>query len=431
MEWQQRAIELKKQKRGYERIFKQLKSEFPNDNLTNEKILAFLQEYKAKKILGKEENNDSLKMDLFKQKAIEITINKDGSQTSGTWVELYTKDRLKDKDFLLQLHGYDPKEFTVEWAKSTIWQNSSNKDGITDLYASKITIRKRTVDDGIRREDVMELFKEITNGMKLPVATRHKTKSKKLLEPNIMDLHYGKLAWAGETSENYDHKIAGKRLMLVADDMLSKTSHIEFEKAVVPFGNDYFNFNNQSGETEKGTLQDNDVRWQKCFVKGTQIFIEFIKKLVERCNVDILYVPGNHGSLLEFCATFAMYCYFLNDDRVNVDFSATARKYYEYGKCLIGYTHGDKEKNRLYEIMQTEAIEAWGRTIHHEWHTGHLHTESVVTRIGLKKRTVPSVTGTDAWHYLSGYVGILAQAQTFIWDKKDGLEHIIYSNVER
>lgn len=374
---------------------------------------------------------ESLKVDLSKNKTKELTLNKDGTQTSEAWVEVYNKEQLKDNDFLLRLHGYDPAEWTVEWAKSTIWQNYSNKDGVTDLYANKITVKKRTLDDGVRREDVMELFAELSKGFDKPIAKRHKPKGKKMLEPNIMDLHFGKLAWAGETGENYDYKIATKRFMTVIDDIIDKTKEYEFEEIVVPFGNDYFNFNNTTGTTDKGTIQHNDVRWQKCFIKGTKLIIEGIRRLAEVANTKVIYVPGNHSCLLEFCAAFAMECFFRQDERVTVDYNAHARKYVEYGLNLIGFTHGDKEKNRLYEVMQTEAIEAWGRTKHHEWHTGHFHIEEVKSRIGLKKRTVPSVTGTDAWHYESGFVGTLAQAQSFIWDKQNGLEHIIYSTVTR
>jgi len=36
----------------------------------------------------------------------------------------------------------------------------------------------------------------------------------------------------------------------------------------------------------------------------------------------------------------------------------------EFGKCLIGFTHGDKEKKRIFGNMQVEVPEAWGRTLY-------------------------------------------------------------------
>jgi hypothetical protein len=103
------------------------------------------------------------------------------------------------------------------------------------------------------------------------------------------------------------------------------------------------------------------------------------------------------------------------------------RKYVEWGNCLLGLTHGNEEKHGdLRHIMSEEAREAWARTVFREWHLGHLHHKKEthfqpLSEInGVMVRILSSLSATDAWHYLKGYLPLRA-AQAFLWDKQDGM----------
>ncbi len=261
------------------------------------------------------------------------------------------------------------------------------------------------------------------------VPRRPTAKSGLMLEVPIVDLHLAKLAWAPETGENYDIKIAEKRFMDVICDIVERAQHYEFEQVVFPIGNDFFNYDSVDGATTKGTPQDNDSRWAKMFLKGRELLITAVDLLSQIAPVKVFQIPGNHDYQASWYAIVCLHDWFRNDENVTVDISPKSRKYVEFGKCLIGFTHGDKEKKRIFGNMQVEVPEVWGRTLYREWHTGHLHSERVKEEHGVKVRSLSSVTATDAWHYVSGYVGAIAVSQSFVWDKDKGLREIWYSTV--
>ncbi len=262
------------------------------------------------------------------------------------------------------------------------------------------------------------------------IPLRPKVKSGLMLEVPIVDLHLAKLAWEPETGENYDSKIAEKRFMDVIYDVVERARDTDFEQIIFPIGSDFFNYDDIAGNTTKGTAQDNDSRWQKMFLKGNELLIRAIDILAQLAPVKVFQIPGNHDTQISFYTIVNLASYFRNNENIEVDTNPKTRKYIEFGKCLIGYTHGDKEGKRLFGNMQIEAAEAWGRTLYREWHTGHLHSEQVKEEFGVKVRRLSSVTATDSWHAESGYVGAIATSQSFIWDKHRGLREIWYSTIQ-
>ena len=119
--------------------------------------------------------------------------------------------------------------------------------------------------------------------------------------------------------------------------------------------------------------------------------------------MEAFYSPGNHDTILSYTIIKAIAGYYHNDKRVTIIDNATSRYYVQIGKNLIGFTHGDKEKNRLYELMQVEARELWGKTEYAEWITGHTHDEKFERKSGIGNRTIGNMDGIDSWHYENGY----------------------------
>jgi len=254
--------------------------------------------------------------------------------------------------------------------------------------------------------------------------------AKLMLEVSVFDLHLGKLAWKPETGENYDHKIADKRFMSVIHDITRRVEGRKFETIVFPIGQDFFNFDTLDGTTSVGTRQDNDLRWQKLFSKGVEMLIKATDIFTAYAPVHVVSVPGNHDKMTSFYAMQYLDAWYKDNRNVQINVEPKTRKYFEFGKCLIGFTHGDKEKKRIYGNMQVEAPEAWGRTKYREWHAGHLHSEHVKEEHGVIVRNLSSITGRDSWHCESGYVGAIAKSQSFVWDKEKGLQEILLTNIE-
>lgn len=369
------------------------------------------------------ENNQSEKeIEVIKNSyRAENTINMDGSRSSNRLIEM-SEEQLKDVSYILKAHGFDPKVWELMSAKNNIWNVYSKQDGVSTLYSSKITVKPTT---SVSLDLIQEFYEELCLTYKPPVRKYSKKESTGImLEVPIFDLHYSKLSLSEEVGEGYNSQIASERFNQVIDELIDEVSNKKIEKVIFPIGNDFFNFDATSGTTTGGTPQDNDCKFSKMFKDGCLLLIDGIKKLSEIAPVDVFCVNGNHDMMTSYHATMTMWAFFHSDEKVNVDISISPRKYVEFGNCLIGFSHGDKEKGRIDGIMQIEARESWGRTKFREWHLGHLHSEQTAEKNGMIIRNLSSVTGTDAWHHTSGYVGAVKKCQCFLWDKDNGLKSI-------
>ena len=296
-------------------------------------------------------------------------------------------------------------------------------------YNFKLFLKKR----GSLEQDSSEIKKEIkalcSNIKRVPVVYKPK-KTGLLLEFAPFDLHWGKLAWAEETGEDYDMKEAATALNKSIDYTINMASKFDIAKIVFPFGNDFFQIDNEQNTTTAGTRQDTDSRFKKILREGRKLVIDTIEKLRQIAPVDVVIVTGNHGGLSEFMLGDLLEVRYESDKYVKVDNSPTSRKYYSFGKNLIGYTHGDQEKiTDLVGIMATEQPEKWGNSKHRLWHLGHMHMMQLKEMQGVKVEWLPSLSASDAWHKKRGYVNNTRGVVSSIFDKEMGLINRIYFNL--
>lgn len=234
----------------------------------------------------------------------------------------------------------------------------------------------------------------------------------------IFDQHLGKLAWGEETGENYDIKIASKRFLTAAKYLIDKSNEVGFSKIIFPLGNDFFQFDSMNSETTRGTKVDSDIRWKKLFRVGVDLLREVLEYASTFAPVDVMLIQGNHDHMMSFYAFETLRGYYEDNPNIVIDKNVKTRSYRLVGINLLGFTHGDKEKDNIYRIMQEEARELWGKSRHAEFIVGHYHKSAVDEKQGVIKRTIGSLTGTDSWHYDRGYVGTLKTAQALIYNER-------------
>ena len=92
--------------------------------------------------------------------------------------------------------------------------------------------------------------------------------------------------------------------------------------------------------------------------------------------------------------------WFRNDNNVEVIVNTKSRYFEKYGINLIGFSHSYYEKeNNLYHLMTNECPEWWAETSYREFHLAHYHSEKVKEVGGVIYRWLPTVCGTDDYHY--------------------------------
>jgi hypothetical protein len=257
-----------------------------------------------------------------------------------------------------------------------------------------------------------------------------------LLEISPFDAHFGKLAWAAETGEDYDLKIAEKRFVDSFEKILSHAKHRSVEKILLPLGNDFVHIDNNLNTTANGTPQDVDGRYPKIIETASMAFVRAIERCRTVAPVDVLFVPGNHDTKAAWHVCEFIRAWFRRTNGVWVDSSPTSRKYFAYGVTLLGFTHGNEEAHRdLPLIMAGEEPQLWAASRFREIHLGHFHKAkqtqySAGDTFGpVIVRVLPSISGTDLFHYKKGYVKCTRGAEGFLYSRSEGMVSTLFAAV--
>jgi hypothetical protein len=381
-----------------------------------------------------------------------LKINEEEAEGEVTWNSgsNYPKDHVKTLDELLEVSKVDKDLWRVKEYWVNKWDVTAVIDKVAKTYQNwqvKARLEKDVkLSDAL---DIEKIFKNMAKTYTPPILniapkTRGDQDENNLLEICIFDLHMGKLAWGGETGENYDTKIARQRFIDAIEKLIRTANALQYSRILFPVGNDFFNSDTIFNTTTKGTQQDEDLRWQKTFNVGVRLLIDGINLLKQTgVPVDVIVIPGNHDFERSFYMGKYLEAWFNNDSAVHINCGASPRKYYRFGNTLLGLTHGGEEKESSLPMIMATDIESkplWSDTKFHEWHVGHIHRKRNVKfelnrnrelneDLGVTVRYLSSLTGTEEWHHKKGFVGCTKAADAFIWNYEFGLVAHLNTNL--
>ena len=256
-----------------------------------------------------------------------------------------------------------------------------------------------------------------------PPLTKEPKQTGLMLEINISDHHFGKLAWPTETGyAPYDLKIAEAMFARALSTLLERSKGYEIEQIVFVLGNDLLHANNVQGQTFGGTVLDTEGRFQKTYWTVRKAMCAAIEKLRQIAPVKVVVCYGNHDRTSVWTLADSIECYFHDDARVEVENAPVYRKYFQWGKCGFMFTHGDLGRREDFPLLfATEKPDIFGSTTFREIHTGHIHSTKTQEFHGVRVRALPSLTPPDNWHSENSYVGNLRNAESFVWSKTEGI----------
>jgi hypothetical protein len=388
----------------------------------------------------------------------DLKYNENGNEAVIEWKAgaNYPSDHIKTLSELLKITKVDLNL----WKVTNYWVNKWDVTAIIDSiprtiqnFQIKARLERIIQKLEIVKEKVAgEVFIDMVKNYEPPVLKTHlndidteNSFENNLLEISIFDLHYGKLAWGGETGENFDTKIARERFITVIENLIQRASGFQYSKILFPVGNDFFNSDTIFNTTTKGTPQDEDLRWQKTFSTGVRLIVDAINLLKQTgVPIDVIVIPGNHDFQNSYYMGSFLEAWFRDDSMVNVNNGASPRKYYRFGSVLLGFTHGSEEKEGSLPMVMasdTESKPMWSETLYHEWHIGHIHRRRDVKYItsnkvketsedlGVTVRYLSSLTGTEEWHHKKGFIGAIKAGNAFVWNDNFGLVAQLNSNL--
>ncbi len=298
------------------------------------------------------------------------------------------------------------------------------------LDSGKFTssVRAQIIDldtDLIRQKEL--LLEELKGEMEwFETAPRLSNTNKLAYEINIPDIHFGKLAWAAESGEDYDIEIAENRYQEAVQGLLEYVDSAKLGKIIFPIGNDMINIDSRKNETFAGTKQDSDSRFFKIVQVVKRILIKTINSLSLIAPVDVIVISGNHDPESMFMIGEILDAYYHSNKDVTIDNSPKQRKYAKFGITGFQYTHGNEENHKdLGLIFATEQPKLWAETKQRICKVGHFHKSKKLSYVsvdefqGFRVQILPSLSGSDAWHSSKGY-NSLKQAKGFLYDKDKG-----------
>lgn len=220
----------------------------------------------------------------------------------------------------------------------------------------------------------------------------------------IGDPHFGMFAWAAETGDNFDLKIAERDLIGAVDHLMQLAPPAD-ECLIINAG-DFFHADNSSNQTARSHhALDVDGRWAKVLGVGISAMRRCVDRALEHHKrVTVICEIGNHDDHSAQMLAICLASYYEREPRVTVDTSPAKYHWYRFGANLIGTTHGDTIKHdKLGQIMATDRPRDWGETQHRRWYVGHVHHDSVKEVPGCTIETLRTLAARDAWHAAAGY----------------------------
>ena len=382
------------------------------------------------------------------------TIKEDKNSKEITTV---TKQRIKTLEDLIKICEIDTDTWEISrwvcnaWSvgRKEIIENISWTDGkkegsskdtgkieVEPLFQVKAWLIKK-VEEIELKEIKEEVIKEMNqHSPKYPTIKYMIPKEGYLFEVFLPDIHLGRLNWGLETGEDSDIKITKKDVISTITELISYAKNYPIKRILFPVGNDFFNVDNKNNTTTKGTPQQEDTRWRKTFKFGLELLVECIDMLQVIAPVDVLVIPGNHDYERSYYLGISLESWYRLCKNVTIDNGPKTRKYYMFGKNLIGFTHGSSEKlSDLPLIMASEASEMWANSKYRAWHAADKHhvkqftTKDIEDIKGVTVRIAKSLASPDSWSYESGFVNSVRGGEAYIWDSLKGNIVILSSNL--
>ncbi|WP_273751524.1 helix-turn-helix domain-containing protein [Leuconostoc mesenteroides] len=376
-EYKSRVTELDKQGLSSSKIAQRLFDEF-GVNLSRRTVSRYLSTGHTSSRYDKLKKNTNKVKDV--KRGTEIVINKDGSTTSSTTMQM-TSEQAKDPEFVLRAHGFNPDDWDIVSARNNFWQQNSQENGLIDLYQSKITVKPKS-DDELTPQDIAKLFKADIK----PYTVHQVARDTHNLVVPLPDLHFG-------ITTMLDVKGHLDRLL----ELISKG----YKTIVIEQLGDLFHSSQMwSSQTLKGTLLD-EVDMVQAVEDAKQFFDVLVAAALQNSTtLHIKQMAGNHSANLEY-----MFMEYLKAKypQVVIKNNIKFRDAYLLDNVGIMLAHGDLAPKNLPMLMANEFGGVWSLSHSREIHKGHFHNEKTVDNGGVISRQLGTVKPNDKYEIMNGW----------------------------
>jgi len=310
----------------------------------------------------------------------EIVINKDGSQTSSTTIQM-TQEQAKDPDYVLRAHGFDSDKWEILSVKNNFWQQNSQENGLIDLYQSKISVRP--IKNIVSIQDVVQSFNHEIKSVNI-----HNVKSgKNNIVISLFDMHFGITRL--ENLESHLHQIA---------NILKKG----YKRVEIIIGGDVLHSDFVTKTQTASNTQLDHVETIRALNEAESFFSTLIGMALELSEiVEVKAVSGNHDADSQFYFVWGLSKKFPQvafDNQLN-----GTRLAFQFGKIGIMVAHGNLALKRLPMLFANEFSDIWASSKYRMVASGHFHTEKLSDIDGVVMHQFGTVKPNDPYEHANGY----------------------------
>lgn len=317
-------------------------------------------------------------------------------ESVGEELKLKRGDHLLTEKELLEVHGFDPKEFKLASGVSNEWTTPIKGEPFYN-YQTKITVNPKTALDMTPEE-----FQERLLTLEPWDIQIGSVEGERNLFIPLSDMHFG---------HNSYHDYAD-----IVDQLTSIIRSKEYRNIVISMHGDYFHVDNFMNTTEKGTRVD-DVDFEQGIEDG-YLFMTFLltEALKNTPNVRLIYLPGNHAPSVDYMFANAIKRMF---PQVTVDDAVEEYKAVQIDRLLLISHHGDKIKNfnKLLGVTVSQFGHLWSKATGRYMFTGHFHHEKSLSEAGITHYQLQSPSRPSTYDEKYGYITSEVGLQVFEFDQ--------------
>ena len=225
-----------------------------------------------------------------------------------------------------------------------------------------------------------------------------------LFELPIGDAHIGLYAHHSDGGGDYDLRIAYDDFVNAAFELIEWSRPAE--RCLIANVGDYYHADDVRNQTpqNKNPL-DVDNRRYKVLTTGLQIMCAMVDEAAKKHKyVHVRNARGNHDPNAHMALTLALKAYYRNNPRITIEDSQQEMWAFQFGKNLIGVTHGDTIKSKdMAKVLAHDYASEWGRSLHRYVHYGHLHSTRVDEDMGCDIERFRILAPNDTYHQQHGY----------------------------
>ena len=261
--------------------------------------------------------------------------------------------------------------------------------------------------DDVMREQMLREFAETlavgVKGLARPMKQVKAGTDELMAVIPIGDPHFGMRAWFEDAGADFDLEIAERHTCAAIDRLVDTGPNCE--TALLLNLGDHFHADNQRNQTQSGHQLDVDGRWAQVQQVGLRSMIYAVDRLRSKYSKVVVRINrGNHDGHSAYALAMMLKCYYHNEAGVEIDISPAMHWYMQFGKVLIGSTHGDTTKGAdLMPVMAADRPVEWGTTRHRYWMVGHVHHKFAKEYPGGIVEYFRTLAAGDAWHRGQGY----------------------------